>query len=126
MGVPSCPCLQFTAAVRQLEEEREGLGHEPPAPPTKDRRGQSCRMKRANLESRKSPKPKSKGFGKSLDRSLSPLKRPEWRWCSRPQRDPATQSFLPTTAFFLSPDATGTRCWARASTSCWRAAPILR
>src|SRR3954467_13966427 len=69
MGVPSCPCLQFTAAVRQLEEEREGLGHEPPAPLTKDKRGQSCRMERTNLESRKSPKPKSKGFGKSLDRS---------------------------------------------------------
>ena len=33
----------------------------------------------------------------------------------------ANDSFLS-----LSPDTTGTRCWARVSTSCWRAAPILR
>src|SRR3954447_14669809 len=38
-------------------------------------------MERTNLESRKSSKPKSRGLGKTLPRSSSPLKRPEWRWC---------------------------------------------
>src|SRR4051812_24403393 len=56
-----------------------------PAPPTENSRGQSCRMERTNLESRKSPKPKSRGFGKTLPRSSSPLKRHEWRWCLRTQ-----------------------------------------
>ena len=52
-------------------------------------------------KSRKSLKPKSRAFGKTLAPSSSPLKRREWRWCSRTQRNRTIRSSLPMTAFFL-------------------------